>query len=229
MLRMLEPDRLWVAEMPAAKGGFEFGARMTVIRLPEGDLWVHSPVALAPLKAAVDALGPVAALVAPSGMHYEHVPEWAAAYPDARVLAAEGAVKHLKGSTRVDALLGDEPDPLWAGAIEQVPLRGSRLYDEVVFFHPATRSVVLTDLCFNIPPERGWSTRLWARVLGVLGRLSVSYSFGLTIRDRPAVEACLRRILEWDFDRVLLTHGDIVDTGGEEAFRAAVSPLLRRA
>lgn len=226
MLRELVPDRLWVAEMPASKGGFEFGARMTAVRLPDGGLWVHSPTELSPVRRQVEAAGPVRALVAPSGMHYEHVPEWAAAFPEARVFAVEGTLKHLQGRVQVDGILGDEPDPLWAGAIEQAPLQGSRLYDEVDFFHPATRTLILTDLCFNIPPERGWSTRFWARLLGVFGKLSLPRSFGLTLRDRAAAAASLERILAWDFDRVLLTHGDLVETGGKAAFRAAVSRFL---
>jgi hypothetical protein len=101
------------------------------------------------------------------------------------------------------------------------------LYDETDFFHPATRTLVLTDLCFNIPPNRGWSTRLWARALGVLGRLSVSRSFGWTIRDRAAASASLQRMLEWDFDRVLLTHGDLVESAGRAAFERAVAPFAR--
>jgi hypothetical protein len=226
MLKELAPDQLWVAEMPASKGGFEFGARMAVVRLPEGGLWIHSPIAVEPLRKAVSDLGPVSALVAPSGMHYEHIPEWARAFPEARVFAVPAAAARLRKECRVDAELDGNPLP-WGDALQAQPLLGSRLYDETDFFHAATHTLILTDLCFNIPPERGWSTRLWARALGVLGRLSISRSFGWTIRDRSAISASLRRMLEWDFDRVLLTHGDIVESGGREAFERAVSPFAR--
>ncbi len=226
MLRELVPGALWTAEMPASKGGFEFGARMTAVRLPDGGLWLHSPIALTPgLRAALDAAGPVRALVAPSGFHYEHVREFAQAYPEARVDVAEKAAGALKG-VRIDGTLGETPPAAWGGALEQLPFRGSRLYDEVVFFHPATRTLLLTDLLFNIPPERGLSTRVWARLLGVLGKPSMSRSFKLTLRDRDAARACVERILAWDFDRITLTHGDLVERGGREAFRAAYGWLL---
>ena len=42
-----------------------FTTRMTVIRLPDGGLWLHSPTPLDDgLRAAIDALGPVAHIVA---------------------------------------------------------------------------------------------------------------------------------------------------------------------
>ena len=43
MLREIAPG-LWVAERPHRFAGVELGARMTVIRLADGGLFVHSPV-----------------------------------------------------------------------------------------------------------------------------------------------------------------------------------------
>lgn len=227
MLEEVAADQLWIADMPAAKAGFEFGARMTVVRLPDGGLWIHSPVALSPeLQQQLDALGPVRAILAPARMHYEHVPEFADAYPDAKVFAVPGARKIIEKKARVDGIIGETPDPLWAGVMDQVLFHGSRLYDEVDFLHRPTGTLILTDLCFNIPENRSWSTRLWARLLGILGRLSVSRSLKLSIQDRDQVRASLERILAWDFDRVLITHGDWVPSGGKEAFHRAVAPVL---
>jgi hypothetical protein len=224
MLQQLVPEQLWTGDVPASRGGFNFGARMTLVRLPDGALWVHSPVALAPFREEVDRLGPVRHLVGPSKMHYEHLAEWAGAYPEARVYAAAS----LKGNAKVPPhqTLGDESPAEWQGAIEQVVFRGSRLFDEVVFFHPATRTLILTDLCFNVPSSRGWSTALWAGVLGFKDRFAPSRSFGLMLQDREAARASLERILGWDFDRVLLTHGDYLETGGKEAFRRAFARFI---
>ena len=228
MLQEVVGGQLWIADMPASKGGFEFGARMTVVRLPDGGLWVHSPVALQPdLKRQLDALGPVRAILSPAKMHYEHVPEFAQAYPEAKVFAVAGSRDLIAKRARVDAVLEEAPDPLWAEVMDQTHFRGSRLYDEVDFLHRPTRTLILTDLCFNIPENRNWSTRLWARLLGILGRLSVSHSLKLSLTDREQAQASIRRILAWDFDRVIITHGDWVPTGGKEAFRQAVDKVLR--
>ena len=228
MLKELDAG-LWIGEMRASRVGFEFGARMTVIRLPDAGLWIHSPIALtAEWKAELDAIGPVRAVLSPSKMHYEHVPELAAAYPEARVFAVPNSAAAVRKKCRVDGILTDTPDPLWSAVMEQAQVAGSRLYDEVVFLHRPTRTLILTDLCFNIPESSSWSTRLWARALGVLGRLSVSRSLRPTLRDRRQFLAFLDRVLAWDFDRVLITHGDCVLTDGKDAFLRAVAPVRER-
>lgn len=229
MLKMLAPHLLWIAEMPVQRMGFEFGARMTAVRLPSGGLWVHSPIALTPaLREDLEAVGPVRYLVAPSRMHYEHLAEFSRAFPRARVFAAASlqGVREMR-DVRLDGLLGETPPAEWEGAFEQSPFRGSALYDEVDFFHPASRTLILTDLCFNIPAERSWTTRLFAGMLGILGRFSVSRSLRLTLRDRAAARASVERLLAWDFDRVLIAHGDYLETGGQEALRRAFEWLLR--
>ncbi len=227
MLRELAAGRLWVSEMRAAKAGFEFGARMTVVRLPGGGLWVHSPVALTPdLKRELNALGPVRALVSPARYHCAHLAEFASAYPEALCYAPPHFRRALPGVTFARTLDDVAPPPEWSGVLEQLPFQGSRLYDEVEFYHPETRTLIVTDLCFHIPADAGLVTRTAARMLGILGRLSVSHSFPLTIGDREAVRASLRRIAAWDFDRVILSHGILQDTGGKQEFERAFAPYL---
>ena len=90
MLRPVSED-LFVLDVPFRIGGMELGGRMTVIRLPDGGLWLHSPVKLdAAARSAVEALGPVRFLVAPNTMHHLALGDWAAAYPSAKVLAPAG-------------------------------------------------------------------------------------------------------------------------------------------
>lgn len=219
-------DGLWIADMAVARGGMELGARMTAVRIPDGALWIHSPIALTPeLKRQLDAAGTVAHVVAPSRFHYEHLAEFSRTYPAARMYATAAYSKPPPGA-RIDARLGEKPEAAWAGVLDQAPFHGSSLYDEVDFFHAASRTLILTDLLFNIPETRSASTRFWSRVLGVLGKPSASRIFALTARDRSAVRASLERILAWDFDRILLTHGDIVPAGGKAAFRSAFARYL---
>jgi len=48
----------------------------------------------------------------------------------------------------------------------------------------------------------------------------------LLIRDRAAARACMERILDWDFDRVIVAHGDVLAHGGREALRRGYAWLL---
>src|SRR3954454_6354838 len=86
MLREWARDELWTADLPAGPGSSRFGARMTVVRLPDGGVFLHSPIGrTAELAGQVETLGPVRALVSPSRFHYLHLAEWADACLDARV------------------------------------------------------------------------------------------------------------------------------------------------
>lgn len=225
------PD-LWLFDGPAVKGaaGFMFPTRMVVIRLPEaGGLWVWSPVALTQdLRSTVDALGPVRHLVAPNGLHHMFLAEWAAAYPDARVHAAPGLAKDVAG-TEIHSILGNEPDPAWAGVIDQVVVRGNKITTEVVFFHRTSATVLVTDLVQQIP--RGWY-RGWRAVVAWLDLMtatkpSVPRKFRLATTNRSAARESVGRILEWPADRLVMAHGAPIQTGGALALRDAFGWLLR--
>jgi hypothetical protein len=45
------------------------------------------------------------------------------------------------------------------------------------------------------------------------------------IRDRPGARAAIDRMLVWDFDRIVLAHGDVVERGGREALHDAFAWL----
>ena len=80
-LRQLAQD-LWVAERTQRFYGLEVGTRMTVIRLADGSLLLHSPVALASeLRRELDAIGRVCFAVAPNRVHHLYAGKVAEAYP----------------------------------------------------------------------------------------------------------------------------------------------------
>ena len=103
-----------MAECPLRFFGAEIGTRMTVVWLSDGGLFVHSPVQLdLPGRRALDALGPVRAVVAPNRLHHLFVGGWREAYPDARLYAAPG-LPEKRSDLSFDAVLGDEPPAAWA-------------------------------------------------------------------------------------------------------------------
>jgi hypothetical protein len=42
------------------------------------------------------------------------------------------------------------------------------------------------------------------------------------------VRQTVRKILQWDFDRIILSHGDIVESGGKSRFKNAFAYLFSR-
>jgi hypothetical protein len=98
--------------------------------------------------------------------------------------------------------------------------------NEVVFCHRASRTLLLCDLAFNLDREAALVTRVAFRFLGGYGRLGPTLLEKVMIRDREAARGSMERILAWDFDRVVVTHGAVLETGGREALRAGYGWLV---
>jgi hypothetical protein len=219
-LRELAQD-LFVVERPLSVAGIEIGMRMTVIRLANGDLFLHSPVPVDDeLRAAINAVGRVRHVVAPNKVHHLFVAGARAAWPDARFYAAPG-LPEKRRDFHFDEVLGTEAPEAWRGQIDQVHMGGMPYVEEVVFHHRASGTVLLTDLAFNMREGKTFMTRIFLRVMGVSGRFGPSRMFKQMIRDRAAARASLDAVLAWEFDRVIVTHGVVLASRGKRLLRDA--------
>lgn len=220
---------LWVADQPLRFAGLELGARMTVIQLPNGELLLHSPVRpTSDLVREVSSLGSVSALIAPNRFHHLFAEAWHKACPGSRLFVAPG-LESKRPDLPLAGVLSDEPELIWKGMLEQVVIRGFPLTNEVVFFHPTTRTLVATDLAFNIGLDRPALTRLAFRLSGAYRRLAPTLLVRLLVRDRESFRASLRRILEWPFERVIVAHGSVLEAGGQRELARGYSWLLASA
>lgn len=223
-LRQLHAD-LWVCPVPYRAMGMPLGRQLVVARLSGGGLWIHSPVPMtAELRAELTALGEVRHVVGPNLWHDECLREFQAEHPVALFHAAPGLAA-VKRDVRFEAELSDGPHPDWAGVLDQHLVRGMPRMNEVVFFHPASRSLILADLAFNLGPEGPWWFALLMRAYGAWNRFGPTPLEKWMMRDGAAVRASLDRILAWDFDRVIVGHGRNVEHDGKRVFRAAYSFL----
>ncbi|MEZ4216522.1 MAG: hypothetical protein R3E88_08595 [Myxococcota bacterium] len=223
MLRPIAGDDagLWTIDHPLAMpGGIEMGTRTTVVRLADGALALLAPGPLGDDDvAALRARGPVRAIVAPNAFHHLFLAAAVAAFPDAERHAAKAVC--AKYPALGLAPLAATPAPRWAGVLEQVHVDGMPRMDETVFFHPASRTLVLTDLCFHVRRAANARTKLFLRVAGAWDRFGPSRLARSMIRDRRALRASLDRLLAFDPERIVVTHGDLVERDGREALRSA--------
>ncbi len=226
-MQRLDSD-LWVTEAPLRFLGLEVGARMTVVRLPNGDLVLHSPIALTEARRSeVEALGRVAFLIAPNKLHHLFVGDWQRAFPEAEVWVAPG-LEEKRSDLEVRGVLGDAPEPAWAEVLDQIALEGFSFANEVVFFHRPSGTLILTDIAFNVGPEGAPLTRLFFKLNRVYGRLSPTVLEKILIRDRAAFRAGLERALDWPFERVIVSHGAVKEKGGRAELERGYGWLLDR-
>lgn len=203
--------------------GVETGTRMDVVRLRDGGLFVLSPVALtAETRREIDALGEVRAVVAPSIFHHVFVGEWMAAYPKA-VFAACPGLEWKRPDLAWSCVLGDQPHPIWAGELDQVYF-SARRENEIDFCHRASGTLLCTDALLNLSTHPKLSTRLVARLMANSAP-GLGWMEPIMVRDRRVARRQVDRMLEWDFDRILLAHGAPVEHDGKSVLRRAYAWL----
>jgi hypothetical protein len=232
ILEAFVPDALWLREYPVSLGGARFNARMTIIKLGCGDTIIHSPCPFnAALAAEVGALGRVAAIIAPSNFHWLHIRSCQEFFPDAVTYVCPGAEMRAK-NLDFDLVLGDKAPALWANELSQLVLQGTRLMREVVFLHRASKTLILVDLIENVTPATpgtNWWLRLLFRATGMWNRPRPAPEYRLAWGDKAIVRQGLDRILAWDFERVILAHGDVITRDAKEVVSRAWSAIIRRA
>ena len=216
--------KLWVVETPLRFLGMAVGRRMAIVQLASGELLLHSPAMLtAELRRVLDAIGRVRFVVPASNIHgHLFMEQYRAAYPGVQLFAAPGLQRRRK-DIDFDGELGDQPNVSWRADLDQALFRGHRLFNEVLFLHRQSRTLIVGDLCWNVTAQMRLAARLWA---GWRTRVTPTPAFRIGIRDRAAARASIGRVLEWNFDRILIGHGEIVETNGKEHLRSAYDWLL---
>ncbi len=206
-------EDIWTVGRPLSFFGLRVGTRMTVVRLRDGSLFVHSPVALDDtLRKELDELGPVAHIVAPNLYHHLYAGELRGAYPEATLHAPAGLAKK-RSDLKIDAQLGATADHAWKGQLEQLLLDGTML-QETVFFHSATRTLISCDVVENFETHEHWLTRGYLKAGGIHGKPGLSIFFRPLFRDRKAARRSVDTMLEWDPKGIVLSHGELIESDG---------------
>lgn len=207
------PD-IFVFDGPAVSFyGMPYTTRMTIVRLKNGKLWVHSPIELHDeLITQVSALGEVAYLIAPNKLHHLFVAQWQARWPAASAWAAPGVAakcQHL----HFDADLTDKVPAEWQGEIEQCIFKGSPVMEEAVFFHKSSRTLILTDLIENFSPGhfKAWQRPI-ARITGILapnGKTPLDWRLSF-MKGRHKAKAAVAQFRRWQPEHLIVAHGECV-------------------
>ncbi|MEM7064647.1 MAG: DUF4336 domain-containing protein [Cyanobacteria bacterium P01_B01_bin.77] len=225
-------DNLWVARQPLRFLGVEIGTRMTVVRLSNGDLILISPITLEKQdRHHLDELGTVQHIIAPNLFHHLYVQQTQTLYPDATIWGVEGLADKCPEIT-IDALVNqtgsfnNELDYFPFQGFGSILPQGIVLANETVFFHRSSRTLILTDTAFNFDQSYSLVTQLAVRTLGSFNSLRPTRLEKWGTRDKEKVAASVRRVLAWDFDRVIPAHGSVVETGGKDALKAGYEWFL---
>jgi hypothetical protein len=206
-------DGVHIVDRPQRYNGIEVGARMTVLQV-DGGLLVHSPVDIDPTE--LEHLGEPRWALAPNLLHHLYVGRWAEA--GLQTWAAPG-LPEKRSDVDFDGVIDSGAHP-FGDDIEVLSMRAFPMTNEVVVFHRPSRTLVVSDLVFNFDASAPWLTRaaMWC-LCGYPGcKTTLLERFGM---DREIARREVEQIAEWDFDRLIMAHGQVIATGGKSALLRA--------
>ncbi|WP_372368838.1 DUF4336 domain-containing protein [Candidatus Uabimicrobium sp. HlEnr_7] len=212
---------IWIVKTPLKFVGLEIGTRMTVIRLNNGELFLHSPVKLTDeLFKELKKLGTVKYIVSPNKLHHLFMADYLA-FPQVKLYASPGLVRKRK-DLNFESELGDIPDKCWQSEIDQMIFRGSFFLKEVVFFHKQSKTLILTDIIQEHEDHR-FLPKLIAKFLGVYKKKAVPRELRLTMTNKQMVRNSVAKIQKWDFEKIVFSHASLVVENAKEILKQQFS------
>ena len=201
--------------------GLEFGCRMTAIRLKNGDVILHSPVALDDdAIAQLNQLGIVRHIIAPSLFHFTYLEACIKAFPEAQVYGVKGLQKKIPNITfqRLDDY---DYNFVWKDELNHFCLLGMPTVNETVFYHYDDKTLIVTDLLFNISKKTGW-TKFVFTLYGVYNKLATTFLFKSLIINKPIFKKDIDYLKTLPLDHLILAHGDTISEQAQERFHTAL-------
>jgi hypothetical protein len=187
--------------------GIRLPLRMTVL-CTAGGIALVAPIPIDDaLAAELAGVGPVQLLIAPNLLHHASLEAASERYPGARVLAAPG-LAGKRPELRIDATLtSSDVTP----EIQALHLQGVDALSEVVLPHRPSRTLVVTDLVFNVHEATGLSRLVLSLASRAFGRVEQSRLLRRLTTDRTLAAQSIEELLALPFDRVVVAHGQVIE------------------
>ncbi len=203
---------------PPMQPRYPYTYRAIVIRLNDNSLFIISPIGLTcDIRDDIDLLGVVKYIVSPNHLHHLHMGDWGQAYPEAKLYGSPRLTFKRKDLNLHKILSTNIPEPEWAEEIDQCVFgSGNGWFDEIVFFHRPSNTVIFTDLIMDFDPE----------VFSPLSRVTTRWNqmyrhtpFGIQLThifDRNILRDRFEKIRNWHSEHLIIAHSPWLCLDGKE-------------
>jgi len=201
---------MWL-DQPQRVVGMRLGTRTSAVFLNEENAWVvisPGPDWAAELAPRLD-LNKVHYLVAPNMYHHLHLTKAQKMCPQAQCWLAPGlAAKRV--DIKADGVLTDQ-SPWQDSGLSTFIVNGMPGLNELVFFHAPSKTLIMTDLVFNIRTSDHWWTRLAMRLNGSYAKFGPSKVMKGMVKEADSARASFEQLLQQPFTRIIMAHGDVLE------------------
>jgi hypothetical protein len=179
-------------------------------------------------------------MIAPDMQHHLFLGPWHQAYPDAKVIGPEGLPEKRATQKNENVPFSYvftknnardmKIDPEFDADFDYEYVHG-HASQELVFNYRPEKTLIEADLMFNLPATEQYSRAGETVGSGLLTRIFTSINstssvwqkrfiwYAASSKDRPAFNRSIARIEKWDFDKIIVCHGDVIESGGKGIFQ----------
>lgn len=213
-------ENLWLLPFPLKMMGADMRRNVTIVRLHSGRLLIHSTAPFSPEDvAAIRALGEPGWLLDGVLRHDTFAKEGRAAFPGIPYLAPQGFSEIVGFPTSPIV----PPPAEWDGELLALEIQGAPKARDTALLHTPSRTLILTELIFNFGDDEPVWTELLLRVaVGGEHHPGMARPYKAGIEDEELFKHSMNSILSWDFDRVIVGHGDVIASDGKARLREAL-------
>ncbi|KAG8863503.1 hypothetical protein FRB96_008243 [Tulasnella sp. 330] len=235
VIREVTPG-IWTFSRPFLRAPFiPIGGRSTAVKLQDGSVWLlASTTADDETLTKIREIGPVKYVVAPDAGHWLNLQKFSEAFPDAKVIGVD-VLEAKVPSVKFAGLYGKDPAGTLYGYEPEIIGHHFSGFEnkDVAFLHAPSRTLIEADLLFNLPATEQYSkskdsAKTWVPFVGSLSPWKGPHKFILKqLGKGPSMKDDAKLVAGWDFDRIIPCHGDVIETRGNEAWKAAYANFLK--
>jgi len=239
---------VWISQIPFVFQSMQFGLRMVVILLNENEnnVLIYSPIPIT--QETKDKIKNVYKwnvkyLIAPNSIHHLFLQDWITEFPEVIVIAPPN-LKERRNDIQFDHVFDiDVDDNDWNvknipkeikhSCLDIMVVKTGIFHEEIVLFHKDTKTLIVADHIENIgySPETEECKnfpimyRIIVSLMGMRGRPSAPADMKLTV-NRDWYRKSVQKIMEWDFDKIVPSHGRMVENNAKDIYVAANAFVL---
>ena len=159
-------------------------------------------------------------IVAPNLFHTAGISQAAGVFPGAKIWGPDSA-SSVKNEIKWTDELNDHK---WSFQDELVliSIAGMPKVKESVYYHKKSKSLIVCDLCFNLINTSGFGAWMILGLFGTYKKFGVSRLFLRAVVDREAFTNSLINLFQYDFDNIIVSHGENVIGGAKEKLKIAL-------
>lgn len=220
-------ENLWIVD--GEWQGSLLKRRMTIIRLKNGELLIHSAIRLKEEDyQELEKLGDPAHLVVPNIYHTSEAHFYKQRYPDIKIYCTTPAAKVVSKQCQIDVILPEEWPEYLNKEVECREFLGTKNLGEIILYHPESRTLVVTDIAFNMSGKAKGFAKLFSKLNQMEQGFGPTRIFKMFImNDKKLAATSLHLILEWNFDRIIMNHGDLIESDGHSLFIQGFEKILK--